>query len=219
MKTIVQSGNRAKRAARAIGSVVLILALAVGGYLGGLQLTGNFHPVVANEVYRSAQPTATDIARYQKAYGVKTIVNLRGENTGSPWYDAEIAAAKQLGISHVDFRMLARRELTQAEAADLIAILERAEKPMLIHCKAGADRSGLAAALYVAAVAKLGETAAEKQISILYGHISLPLSGAYAMDRTFEALEPWLGFLDLQAGKKLHGIGITYSLTRTATPK
>jgi protein tyrosine/serine phosphatase len=196
MKAIVRSGSRAERAARTIGGVVLVLALSVGGYLGALQLTGNFHSVVANELYRSAQPTATDIAHYQKAHGVKTIINLRGENRGSPWCDAEIAEAKQLGIIHVDFRMSARRELTRAEAADLIGMLKRAEKPILIHCKAGADRSGLAAALYVAAVAKLGEAAAEGRISIRYGHISLPLSAAYAMDRTFEALEPWLGFPD-----------------------
>ena len=92
--------------------------------------------------------------------------------------------------------MSARRELTQAEAADLIGIFKRAEKPVLIHCKAGAGRTGLAAALYVAAVAKLGETAAENQISIRYGHISLPVSATYSVDRTFEALEPWLGFPD-----------------------
>lgn len=187
-------GRRLKRALRAVAGVVLIASISVGGYLGGLQLTGNFHPVVAGQLYRSAQPTAEDIAYYAKNYAIKTIINLRGDNTGSSWYDAEIAQAKALGITHVDFGMSAHRELTQREAATLIAILEQAEKPVLIHCEAGADRSGLASALYVAAVAKLGETAAEEQISIRYGHISLPLSEAYAMDRTFEALEPWLGF-------------------------
>jgi uncharacterized protein (TIGR01244 family) len=194
MNTIAQSGGRTRRRAWAIGTGVLILAISVGGYLGALQVTGNFHPVVTSELYRSAQPTATKIAHYQKAYGIKTIINLRGENTGSPWYEAEVAEAKQLGVTHVNFRMSARRELTQGEVANLIAIFKRAEKPILIHCKAGADRTGLAAALYVAAVAKLGETAAEKQISIRYGHISLPVNAAYAMDRTFEKLEPWLGF-------------------------
>jgi protein tyrosine/serine phosphatase len=182
MKAIVRSGSRAGRAARTIGGGVLVLALSVGGYLGALQLTGNFHSVVAGTLYRSAQPTTFDIAHYQKTYSIKTIINLRG--------------AKHLGITHVDFLMSARRELTQAEAADLIGILKQAEKPVLIHFKAGADRSGLAAALYVAAVAKLGETAAENQISIRYGHIPLPVSATFAMDRTFEALEPWLGFPD-----------------------
>jgi uncharacterized protein (TIGR01244 family) len=173
---------------------MLLLALAAGFYLGALQVTGNFHAVVAGALYRSAQPTAADIASYQQTYGIKTIVNLRGENVGSPWYDAEVAKARQLGIAHVNFRMSARRELTQAEAAELVALLEHAEKPVLVHCQAGADRSGLASALYMAAVAKLGEKAAEQQISIRYGHISLPISATYAMDRTFEALEPWLGF-------------------------
>ena len=77
---------------------------------------------MAGALYRSARPTTFDIARYQKTYGIKTIINLRGENRGSPWYDAEFAKAKQLGITHVDFRMSARRELTQEEAANLIGI-------------------------------------------------------------------------------------------------
>lgn len=196
MIAIVRSSSRTRKTIRAIGGAVLVLFLAVGGYLGALQLTGNLHAVVDGALYRSAQPSAADIAHYQKTHGIKTIINLRGENSGSPWYDAEIAEAKQLGITHVDFRMSAKRELTQAEAAKLIAILDRAEKPVLIHCKAGADRSGLASALYMAAVAKLGEDAAERQISIRYGHISLPISSTYAMDRTFETLEPWLGFPD-----------------------
>lgn len=196
MSARIRKGSRARKLGRTIGGVVLALALCGGGYLGALQLTGNFHPVVPGSLYRSAQPTTADIAHYRKTYGIKTIINLRGENAGSPWYDAEIAEAKQLGIAHVDFGMSAGRELTRTEAADLVAILERAEKPVLIHCKAGADRSGLASALYVAAVAKLGEAAAEHQISIRYGHISLPVSATYAMDRTFEALEPWLGFPD-----------------------
>jgi hypothetical protein len=51
----------------------------------------------------------------------------------------------------------------------------------------GPTASGLASALYLAAVAKRGEEEAEGQISIRFGHISLPLSAAYTMDRTFEA--------------------------------
>ena len=59
-----------------------------------LQLGGNFHTVVPGELYRSAQPTAAMIAEYQQNYGIKTIVNLRGENIGSGWYDAEVAEAR-----------------------------------------------------------------------------------------------------------------------------
>jgi len=149
MTRATSSFRRAKIAA----GLIVVAALSVGEYLSVLQLTGNFNPLVAGELSRSAQPSTTQILCYEKSYGIRTIVNLRGENVGKPWYDADIAEARKLGIAHVDFRMSARRELMQAQAADLIGILARAQKPILVHCQQGADRSGLASALYVAAVA------------------------------------------------------------------
>ena len=141
------------------------------------------------------QPTAAQIAEYAHEYGVKTIINLRGANPGRPWYDAEVSEARRLGIAHLDFRMSARRVLTSSEADSLIALMKRAEKPMLIHCKAGSDRTGLAAALYLLTVKKPDEAAAEGQLSIRFGHFSLPFLPEYAMDRTLEALEPSFGYI------------------------
>jgi protein tyrosine/serine phosphatase len=163
-------------------------------YLGAMQISGNFHPVVPGEFYRSAQPTAADISYYQKEYGIRTIINLRGENVGSDWYDDEIAQVQRLGIAHVNFRMSAKRELTEAQFVELVRVLQNVEKPILVHCNSGADRSGLVSALYVAAVAKMGEDAAESHLSLWYGHIPVLFRASYAMDRTFENLEPVLGF-------------------------
>jgi uncharacterized protein (TIGR01244 family) len=178
---------------------ILIATLGSGGYLGYLQLSGNVHTVAAGELYRSAQPSAAQITEYATRYGIRTIVNLRGENAGRPWYDSEVAASANLGIAHIDFRMSASRELTQEQAERLVAILEAAEKPLLIHCQAGADRSGLAAALYLVAIARQGEETAEDQLSIRYGHVGLPhLSSAFAMDRSWEKLEPWLSLRSRQ---------------------
>lgn len=170
-------------------------ALAICGtfYIYMLETT-NFHPVIAGEVYRSSQPTASTIAQFQSEYGIKTIINLRGDNTGRSWYDREVAQSKQLDINHIDFRMSSRKELSQEQAAQLVQLMRDAPKPLLIHCQAGADRTGLASALYLAAISKQGESAARNQMSILYGHIPLSISSAYAMDRTFEKLEGWLGF-------------------------
>ena len=171
--------------------------LALGGYVVAIQSHNNFDVVVADQMYRSAQPTARDIARYSAQNHIASIVNLRGASVGASWYDQELAAASAAGVQHYDFRMSASQSLTQQEAADLLALLDHAEKPVLIHCNWGADRTGLAAALYLAAIAKQGEEAAESQLSLRYGHFSVPmLSQGYAMDETFEALEPWLGFFD-----------------------
>lgn len=193
-RLIFSWSGRKRRGARCLAGALGGAIMLSSAWFTYLQLKHNFDAVVPGEVYRSAQPSPADLARYKQEYGIKTVVNLRGENKGSGWYDAEVDAATKLDIAHVDFRMSARRQLSQQEAAELIALLARAEKPLLIHCNWGADRTSLAAALYVAAVGKLGEAAAEGQISMRYGHLSLPLVAGYAMDRTFEALEPWLGF-------------------------
>lgn len=185
-----------RRTAKGLLLGVTFVVLATGGYLGFLQLTDNFNPVIKGEVYRSGQFDGAELEAYAKAHGIRSVINLQGAHPGSVWYDEEIAMSRKLGLAHFDFRMTARKELTQARAAELISLMAQAPKPLLIHCKAGADRSGLASALYLAAIAKKGEAAAEAQISLYYGHISLPFSAAYAMDRSFEALEPWLGIKD-----------------------
>lgn len=186
-----------KKTLRWSSLAILLVAIGIGTYAGYLQLTGNFSPVVAGEVYRSAQPSETSLTAYVKRYGIKSIINLRGENTGTPWYDEEVSTARKLGVAHYDFGMSAGTILPQDKAERLISLMAKAQKPLLIHCKAGSDRSGLASALYLAAIAKTGERAAEGQISLRYGHFSVPyLSAAYPMDESFERLEPWLGFND-----------------------
>jgi len=168
-------------------------ALLFGGYLGGLQLTGNFHEVLPGVLYRSAQPSAVDIASYTGKYGIRTIVNLRGENDRD-WYRQEIAATKQAKIEHLDFRMSASQELSVEQAAELVRLLRDAPKPILIHCQSGADRTGLASLLYLQQIAGKDEKTAEAQLSVRYGHIGIPyLSSAYAMDRTWEKLEKVFG--------------------------
>ena len=132
------------------------------------------------------------MSQFVGAYKIRTVINLRGDNKGQPWYDAEVKESDHLKIVHVDFGMSARRELTQAQAIALIAVMGKAAKPLLIHCKDGADRAGLASALYLAVVKKVEPKVAEAQLSFRYGHISLPLIPEYAMERSFEALEPSL---------------------------
>jgi protein tyrosine/serine phosphatase len=181
-------------------SVASIALIALIAALLGLQFyMGNEHTSVPGELYRSAQPTGKDIELYTKRFGIKSIINLRGENATSPWYIEEVATAKALGITHINFRMKAARELTTDQALQLIEVMRNAPKPLLIHCRAGADRTGLAAALYIAAISKGGEEAAEDQLSLRYGHLPyFPFfwTEAQAMYYTFERMEPLLGFMD-----------------------
>lgn len=169
------------------GSIV-----SLGLYLGYLHLSGNFHEVIPGQLYRSAQPSAERLADYISRYSIKTVVNLRGASDRS-WYKAETAITEKLGVAHLDFRMSAGRQLTAEESQELIALLRTAPKPILIHCFAGADRTGLASVIYLQQIADIDEETAEWQLSPLYGHVGLPFLRAYAMDETWEALEKVIG--------------------------
>lgn len=185
-----------RRLAFALATVLLGCALMFG-YLGYLQISGNFHPVIPGELYRSAQPTPEGLRQHREAVGIRSIINLRGENGGLEWYDNEVAAAEELGLIHLDFRMSARRILSKEDASVLVELMRSAPKPVLIHCQGGADRSGLAAALFLAAITGSTESRAEGQISLRYGHIGVPyLSAAFPMNESWESFEPWLGFED-----------------------
>lgn len=187
--------GRLRNLTRATIIGVVSVFVVSGAYLGFLQLTGNFSTVVSGELYRSGQITPEQLDEYATRYGIKTIINLRGRNPGNIWYEAETAESRKLHIDHVDFGLSARREVSEQQAADLIALLRSAQKPILIHCKAGADRSGFVSALYLAAIKKWRPDIAEGQLSIRFGHFSLPFIPEYAMDRSFERLEVSSGAL------------------------
>lgn len=76
------------------------------------------------------------------------------------------------------------------EARQLATLLRDAPKPLLIHCRSGSDRTGLASAIYLNQVANIDQETAERQLSLRFGHIGIPLvSPTYAMDESWERLE------------------------------
>lgn len=175
----------------------LLAALVLfGGYALYLVWSHNFHEVVPGELYRSAQLWNGDIARYGKQYGIRSIINLRGDNTGSPWYDDEVSETKAAGIEHIDFRMSSKRVLTHDQLMELIDTMRRAPKPVLIHCQAGANRTSLAVAIYLAAIKKADERTAESQMSIRFGNFPEWLGSKSRMSRNFEMIEEMLGYED-----------------------
>ncbi len=166
------------------GAVVLPIVIKEGDVLVG----ENFHAVVPGELYRSAQLSGSHLERHVQAEGIRTVVNLRGPNPGSAWYDDEVRTCERLNVTHIDVRMSARELPPPAEAAALLAALHDAPRPLLVHCKNGADRSGLASAAYL--IAEHGvdaATAASDQLHIWYGH--MPVGATRAMDRFFALFE------------------------------
>lgn len=191
LSQVIQTmSKRRRRIVRNTALALIVIGLGLGTYLGFLQLSGNFHTVIPGEFYRSAQPSASQLESYVNRYGIKTVINLRGPDDKAAWYSEEIAAAKRLGIKHVDFKMSASTMVTHDVAQQLVEVMKSAPKPILIHCKAGADRSGIVSAIYSHEVAGVDQDKAERQLSIFFGHIGIPyLSSTFAMDESWEKLE------------------------------
>ena len=185
-----QKSRYRKRAVKLAAIAATVVGLGIAGHFGYLHVSGNFHTVIAGELYRSAQPTPAQLESYVRDYGMQTVVNLRGRSPKATWYADEIATAERLELRHIDFRMSASKELSPEEAEQLVAILKAAPKPLLIHCQAGSDRSGLVSVLYSHEIAGIDEETAERQLSVAFGHVGIPyLSSAYAMDKSWEDLE------------------------------
>ncbi len=171
--------------------IILLMALAAG-WAAWLQANGNFHAVIAGELYRSAQPDAAHLEKWVADHQIRSVVNLRG-GSEAEWYRVERQTSAQLSLIHVDYAMRDSEMISEVQAQELVALLDSLPKPILIHCKAGSDRTGLAAALYLASHG-YGEAMAERQISFRYGHVSLPFTAAWPMDLSWEALEAGLGY-------------------------
>ena len=159
--------------------------LVLGSYLGYIHEQGNFHIVAPDRMYRSRQLDQAELIHYINTYQIKSIVNLRGVNTGSDWYQDEIRVADELGVTHYDYGISANREVSDEDLNAIMDILRDAPKPILIHCKSGADRTGLIAALFQYAQGDKSAEDAAGQLSMRYGHLPFFWNSTAAMDRTF----------------------------------
>lgn len=189
-----QACGRGRRWARRLAGLGLAGLLTVALYAGWAYANGNLHTVIAGELYRSATLPPEQLREVIASRGIRTIINLRGPSEDSSWYRDEEKIAEAAGVRLVSLSWSARQELTDDQVKAYFAALAEVPRPILVHCRSGADRTGLASALYLAAVKKADEVTAESQLSLRFGHIGLPFMPYYAMDETFERLEPRLGY-------------------------
>lgn len=142
----------------------------------------NFHNLGAG-LYRCSQPSPSQIRDYHARYGIQTIVNLRGENPyGSYFLEEEVC--RELGIGLLTYRLYSRQPPSPSEIHGLKALFATLPYPALMHCKSGADRAGMGAALY--RILHLGHAvpAALSELNWRYGHFRKSEAGV--LDFFFE---------------------------------
>ncbi|MGO8673724.1 MAG: tyrosine-protein phosphatase [Capsulimonadaceae bacterium] len=146
------------------GSIVLGL-----WYIG--VIGGNVHAVVAGQVYRSAQLTGHNLDEVLASDHIRSVIDLRGGSTADAFYRSELSSCRRFGAVHYDVTLSARRLPPPQKLMALLAVFDRGPYPILFHCKAGADRTGLAATLYLVVERNVSVDRAEhEELTWRYGH-------------------------------------------------
>jgi protein tyrosine phosphatase (PTP) superfamily phosphohydrolase (DUF442 family) len=107
--------------------------------------------VEEGRIYRSGQLSAALVRKMLVRHGIKVIVTLTGEIPHDPDQEAENKAAEELGIELLRFPLSGNGTgdvHRYVEAVAAIVEAKRQAKPVLVHCAAGAQRTGGVIACY-----------------------------------------------------------------------
>ena len=137
-------------------------------------LWANLHDV-GGGAWRSNQPNPERIAAFAKM-GIKTIINLRGTANLSH-HLLEKEACKTHGIALESLAFSARRVAPKEEYLALLDLFDTCARPFVIHCKSGADRTGLAAAFFLLHGENKTIEEAQGQLSLRYLHLKWSRAG------------------------------------------
>jgi len=179
--------HRQKTLIKTAVALIFFLAIIAASCLWYVEEQGNFHPITPGEAYRSAQLDQDELEYYIRNFGIRSIINVRGKKNGESWYMEEIKTCRNLGVRHYDLKLSPKKAPSPRRIQELLRLFRIAPRPVLIHCKAGADRAGLAAAIWKMVIDGAPQSEARRHLSIRYGH--MPLGPTQALD-TF--LENWV---------------------------
>ena len=130
---------------------------------------------VADGVYRSNHPGPARLRRWRDR-GIRGVLNLRGEPGQSPWV-LEEEACRRLGLELRVAKIYARKAATRDELLALLEAMRTMPRPFVMHCKSGADRAGLAAALYAHVIDGQPLAQARRHLHWRYMHLRSTRTG------------------------------------------
>lgn len=108
----------------------------------------NLAPVYPGRVWRCNHPTPGRLRRYRKKLKLHMVINLRGHRQcGADALGRD--ACQRMGLPYIDMAFESRNAPHKDRILRFYEIYQQAEFPLLLHCKSGADRTGLASGLII----------------------------------------------------------------------
>ena len=163
----------------------------------------NWGVVAPGRLYRSNHPLPWQLRLAARHHGIRTVINLRGNRADCGADALSRAEAARLGLAHIDAPFESRGAPHKDRILRLAAIFQDMHEPALIHCKSGADRTGLAAGLWLMLqVRPVAEALA--QLSLRHGHVAASRTGIldafFKSFAVFQQANPEIPFLEWVQG-------------------
>jgi protein tyrosine/serine phosphatase len=136
----------------------------------------NWAVVAPGRLYRSNHPLPWQLRDAARRHGIRTVINLRGHRALCGSDRLGRAQAETLGLVHLDAPFESRGAPHKDRVLRLAGLYARMAEPALIHCKSGADRTGLAAGIFLLLQGAPVE-AALAQLSLRFGHVAAARTG------------------------------------------
>jgi protein tyrosine phosphatase (PTP) superfamily phosphohydrolase (DUF442 family) len=183
-----------RRRRRWLRFVLVLAGFGIVGLLGPevyrVCFGSNWHVVLPGRVYRSAQLSPARLKQLADRYGIRTVINLRGNCQPDPWYVGECQTAHESGMGMEDVSLSASRYPSCTELRRLVEVFDHADYPVLLHCRRGADRTGLAATVALLLQPGVTLSQARWQLGPRYGHVPLLRTGS--LDAFWDLYAAWL---------------------------
>jgi protein-tyrosine phosphatase len=147
-----------------------VLFLILGGWdIGKYQIVPRRWGVVERDkIFRSGRIAPRLILPTLQKNGIKVIVDLTEPEPQNPSWKAEQKAAEELGISRYNFPLCGNGTGNITNYARAIAAIKQARdenKPVLVHCAAGVQRTGGVIAAYRLLVEKHNPATVSAELS------------------------------------------------------
>ena len=139
-------------------------------------INNNFY-IINEGVYRSGQPSPKLLEHYIVKHKIKNIINLRySDMSDQDIYLMQKDICYKLNTNMINIPISARRLPEKDKLKLILDIIKKIQKPFLVHCKTGADRTGFFMALYIFYTTNDIELA-KKQLSLKYLHVRYSSTG------------------------------------------
>lgn len=152
-------------------AITLLFVSGVIGYTSTFRISQNLYEVDRDKLYRSAQLTKSELEEAVRQYGIKTVISVRGYPQPVFNDEPEAETLERENVALYKFDLTTDYFPSKENLVGIVQLLKSAQRPILVHCRTGADRTGMISAIYQIEEMHKSKEEALNQLTFKYWHV------------------------------------------------